>query len=68
MVGIKSQQYLARRNLKRRDKISCLEGLDYNRNDRIGKGIYYDNQNKKVGADRDDSLDDSLYGKTNSRL
>jgi hypothetical protein len=64
MVGTKSQQYLTGRNSKQRDKISCLQGPDYNRNDRIGKGIYYDNQNKKVGADQDDSL----YRETNSRL
>jgi len=40
-----------------------LEGPDYNRNDRIGMGIYYDNQDKKVGDDQDDSL-----RKTNFRL
>jgi hypothetical protein len=56
MVGTKSQQYLTGRNSKQRDKILCLEGPDYNRNDRIGKGIYYDNQYKKVGDDQDDSL------------
>lgn len=64
MVGTKFQQYLTRRNLKQRDKILCLEGPDYNRNDRIGKGIYYDNQNRKVGDDQDDSL----HRKTNFRL
>ena len=64
MVGTKSQHDLTGRNLKQRNKILCFEGPDCNRNDRIDKGICFDNYHKQFGDDQSDSL----HRKTNFRL
>lgn len=59
MVGRKSQQNLTGRNLNQREKILCSEWPQYNRNDHIDRGIYYDNQ-------FDDAQFDSLQRGKNS--